>query len=156
MDLSGKNPEEVLRSGRPIEISPRGYSMYPLLVPGRDKVVVVPVTMKRPRNHDIVVFRREGSILVIHRIVKIRRSGDGGREFYIVGDNQKELEGPVRESQICGTVVRINRKGKKIKTDDPLYRILVSVWGFLRPVRPVISRSVAGLKRSVKKFRRRK
>ena len=34
MDLSGKNPEEVLRSGRPIEISPRGYSMYPLLVPG--------------------------------------------------------------------------------------------------------------------------
>ena len=151
MEKQKKNPEELLRSGKPIVISPSGYSMYPLIVPGRDKVMIVPVTMKKPENHDIVLFRREGSILVIHRVVKIRRAADGTRLFYIVGDNQKEIEGPVKESQICGTVTGIIRKGKKIKTSDPLYRSLVSVWVLLRPVRPAISGFAAKVKRAFKR-----
>ena len=142
-----KNPETLLRSGRTIEMSPRGWSMYPLIVPGRDKAVIAPAEGKKLKKLDIALFRREGSILVIHRIAAVRIKKDGSRVYFFVGDNQKELEGPIKEESICGVVTGIVRKGKRMSVDGPLYRASVSVWMFLRPVRPQISHFIAGLKK---------
>lgn len=145
-----KNPEAMLRNGKTIEMSPRGWSMYPLIVPGRDKVILEPVNGRKLKKLDIVLFRREGSILVVHRIAKCRRTSKGRNVYYIVGDNQKELEGPVKEENICGIVTGIVRKGRRMSVNDPLYKASVSVWMALRPIRPVISHTVSRLKKLLK------
>ena len=145
-----KNPEAVLRSGKSIEMAVLGWSMYPLIVYGRDRVVLAPVKGRRLKRLDIVLFRRKGSILVLHRIAKCRRTSDGKNVYYIVGDNQKELEGPVAEEDICGVVTKVIRNGRKISVKDPLYIASVRVWMFLRPVRPVISKVVSRVKKSLR------
>ena len=142
-----KSPEDLLRSGKTIEMSPRGWSMYPLIVPGRDKAVIAPTDGKNLKKLDIALFRREGSILVIHRIAAVRRKKDGSRVYFFVGDNQKELEGPVKEENICGVVTGIVRKGRRMSVNGLLYRASVAVWMFLRPIRPQISHFIARLKK---------
>jgi hypothetical protein len=142
-----KNPEVLLRCGKTIEMSPRGWSMYPLIVPGRDKVIISPTSGRQLKKLDIALFRREGSILVIHRIAAVRKKKDGSRVYFFVGDNQKELEGPVKEESICGVVTGLVRKGRRMSVGGLLYRASVSAWMFLRPVRPQISHFIAGIKK---------
>ncbi len=141
------NPETLLREGKTVSISPKGYSMYPLLIPGRDRVTIVPLSGRKLKKGDIALFRRKGSKLVLHRIIRIKRDRTGGRFFYFCGDNQKEIEGPVREEDICGVVNYIEKKKFKFSVRDPLYFLSVFIWMILRPVRPNISRFLARLKK---------
>ena len=151
--------EKLLAEGNMIQIKPRGYSMYPVLVPGRDEVIVAPVsvdetgegsvdTVEAFRNvshlkrGDVVLYRRDESILVLHRIW--RKQGD---KLYLVGDNQKEIEGPLRTDQMKGIMIGMVRKGKKISVKNPIYRVLTGIWLWMRPVRPVVSKAVAKVKR---------
>jgi len=146
-DTQKSNPETLLREGKAVCISPRGYSMYPLLIPGTDKVVIEPSSGRRLKRGDIALFRRKGSKLVLHRIVRIKIDRTGEHLFYFCGDNQKEIEGPVREEEICGIVTFIEKERFKISVRNPLYVLSVFIWMVLRPVRPNISRFFARLKK---------
>lgn len=134
--------EALLLQGRAVQFKPQGYSMYPLFVPGRDAAVVVPADSGRLKRGDVVLYRRDGSILVLHRIWK--RKGD---QFYLVGDNQKEIEGPLRLDQMRGILVEIIRKGRQFSVKNPIYRTLSALWLWLRPLRPLISQILAGCKK---------
>lgn len=134
--------EEILREGRAIQIKPEGYSMYPLFVPGRDEAIIEPVSGRRLKRGDVALYRRKNSILVLHRIYKC-----DGDNFYMVGDNQKEIEGPMDRECIRGILTGVVRKGKYFPVSDPMYKILSGVWLLLRPFRPVISGTIAKLKR---------
>lgn len=134
--------EELLAQGRTVQFMPQGYSMYPLFVPGRDEAVVAPADPGRLKRGDVVLYRRDGGILVLHRIWK--RKGD---EFYLVGDNQKEVEGPLRPDQMKGVLVQIIRKGKKFSAGNAVYRFAAALWLRFRPMRTFISHAVAGCKR---------
>ncbi len=139
--------EKLLEDGNVIRLKPRGYSMYPLFVPGRDEAVIEKAEVTKLRRGDVILYRRPESILVLHRIWKRK-----GNSVYMVGDNQKEVEGPLSESQIRGKMIGIVRKGKHISVRHPLYQIYSHVWLWLRPVRPVISRMIHWFKvRVVKK-----
>jgi len=140
------NIEDVLRDGRTIQIKPEGYSMYPLFVPGRDEAVIGPLYDRKLKRGDVVLYRRKNSILVLHRICKC-----DGEKFYMVGDNQKDTEGPLDRECIRGVLTGVVRKGKYFPVSDPVYRILSGVWLFLRPFRPVLSGVVAGIKRYIKR-----
>ncbi len=137
--------EKLLQDGNSIKIRPQGYSMYPVLVPGRDEVIVEPLGMKQLRRGDVVLYRRDkknGGILVLHRIWKVKADG-----FYLVGDNQKELEGPLQMEQIKGIMVAMYRKGKYISVKNMFYRGLTGIWLWLRPFRPEIAKTAATLKK---------
>ena len=138
--------EGLLAEGKSIQIYPQGYSMYPLFVPGRDQAVTGPVGEEKLKRGDVVLYRREGSILVLHRIWKRRADG-----FYMVGDNQRAVEGPLRAEQIKGILRRVVRRGKCFSVRNPFYRFLASVWLFLRPLRPALSRTAAGVKRALRR-----
>lgn len=138
--------EKILSEGNTVEIKPRGYSMYPLFVPERDIAVIKPVGEDVLKRGDVVLYRREESILVLHRIWK--KKGD---QFYMVGDNQKETEGPIYRFQIKGKLIGIKRKGRYLDVRNPIYRFLFAVWLFLRPLRPLIAKAVHGAKERVKK-----
>ncbi len=146
-DTQKSNPETLLREGKAVCISPRGHSMYPLLIPGTDKVVIEPSPGRRLKRGDIALFRRKGSKLVLHRIVRIKRDRTGERLFYFCGDNQREIEGPVYEEDICGVVTRIEKPKLKFSVRNPLYVLSVFIWMILRPVRPNISRFLARFKK---------
>jgi len=145
-DISKPSPETLLREGKTVSISPRGYSMYPLLIPGTDRVVIEPLSGKRLKTGDIALFRRKESKLVLHRIVRKEKS-DVGFSYWFCGDNQKEIEGPVSETDICGVVTFIEKKKMKFSVRNPLYVLSVFVWLVLMPLRPNISRLFARLKK---------
>ena len=134
--------EALLLQGRAVQFKPQGYSMYPLFIPGRDQAVVTPVDPALLKRGDVVLYRRDESRLVLHRIWKHR-----GDQFYLVGDNQKEIEGPLRPDQMRGILVEIIRNGRKFSVKNPIYRILSAFWLRLRPLRPLLSHMVAGCKR---------
>ena len=123
--------EQLLASGKTIKLSPQGYSMYPLFIPGRDKACIEPANFSSLKRGDIILYRRDHSILVLHRIWKITDDS-----LYMVGDNQTEIEGPLRADQVRGKLIGFIRNGKFIDVKNPLYRFLSSFWLFLRPVRP--------------------
>ena len=134
--------EKLLTQGSSVQFKPQGYSMYPLFVPGRDEAVVAPANPKQLKRGDVVLYRRDGDILVLHRIWKRKEE-----EFYLVGDNQKEIEGPLRPDQMKGILVQIIRNGRQFSTKNVLYRFLAALWLRLRPLRPLLSHTVARCKR---------
>lgn len=134
--------EQLLREGHTIQIKPQGSSMFPLFIPGRDEALICRAHRDSLRKGDVVLYRRRQGILVLHRIFKITDQG-----FYMVGDNQTEIEGPLQQDQICGILTGIIRNGRYISVKNPLYRILSSLWLRLRPFRPTISRTASRLKR---------
>lgn len=136
------SPEKLLLEGRTIQFTPMGYSMYPLLVPGRDQAVVAPIKDIVPRRGDVVLYRRSGGILVLHRIWKHKKDG-----FYMVGDNEKTVEGPLQREQLKGILVGIVRKGRTFSADHILYRMAAGFWLWLRPVRPHLARLLSKCKR---------
>ena len=132
--------EQLLKDGNIIRIHPQGYSMYPLFLPGRDEALIESVCADACKKNDVVLYRRDSGILVLHRICRITDDG-----FYLVGDNQREVEGPLRPSQIIGRLVAFVRDGKEISAEQPFYRFLSSLWLFLLPVRPFCFRLSAFL-----------
>ena len=107
--------EQLLEAGEVIQIYPEGYSMYPMFVPGRDAAVIKKADVKKIRRADVVLYRRKGSILVLHRVVKRK-----GGQFYMAGDNQTEVEGPVEADQIRGILTAFVRNGRRISVKNPL------------------------------------
>ena len=124
--------EQLLADGYSIRIHPQGFSMYPLFIPGRDEAVIEPIGSKSLRRNDVVLYRRDSGILVLHRIFKINSEG-----VWLVGDNQTEIEGPLRADQMKGLLCAAIRNDREIPTSSPVYRFLTSFWLFLRPIRPV-------------------
>ena len=104
--------------------------MYPMFVPGRDAAVIKKADVKKIRRADVVLYRRKESILVLHRVVKRK-----GGQFYMAGDNQMEIEGPVEADQIRGILTAFVRNGRRISVKNPVYVILSEAWLLLRPVR---------------------
>ena len=127
--------EQLLKDGNIIRIHPQGYSMYPLFLPGRDEALIESVCADACKKNQVVKYPPEYGNLVHQR--KFRNKYDG---FYLVGDNQREVEGPLRPSQIIGRLVAFVRDGKEISVRQSFYRFLSSLWLFLLPVRPLCFR----------------
>ena len=123
--------EQLLTDGKTIKIKPQGYSMYPLFVPGRDEACIERTDFSSLKRGDVILYRRDKSILVLHRIWKITDNS-----FYMVGDNQTEIEGPLRADQVRGKLIGFVRNGKFVTVNNPFYRLLSGLWLFLRPLRP--------------------
>lgn len=135
--------EQLLEEGHVIRIKPEGYSMYPLFVPGRDAAIIEKVSVDTLKKGDVVLYRRDGSILVLHRICRVTQKG-----FYMVGDNQSQIEGPLRPDQIRGKMVAFERKGRRpISVDQMEYRVLSGIWLRLLPMRPIFWKITAFIRK---------
>lgn len=132
----------LLQQGKKIQLKPQGYSMYPFIIPGRDWVVLDGKEIDNLCRGDVILYRRPEGILVLHRIWKIRPEG-----IYLVGDNQKKVEGPVAYTCVLGKMIATIHKGKERKVTKLEYRICSSLWLFLRPFRPFLSKFLAVFKR---------
>lgn len=146
MEKERQDIEQLLKEGNSIQIKPQGYSMYPVLVPGRDEAIIEPLKGKNLKRGDVALYRRReensAGILVLHRVWKVTSEG-----IYMVGDNQKEVEGPLEPEQFIGIMAGMYRKGKYISCSNLGYRFLTGAWLWLRPFRMVITHAAARIKR---------
>ena len=138
--------EPLLKAGACIQIYPQGYSMYPFIDPRRDEVVLAGIEEGSAlRRGDVVLYRRENGMLVLHRIYKIGQDG-----LYLLGDHQTAIVGPVRREQVKGKMTGMVRDGRYMDVGNPGYRMLSVVWLWLRPARRVIMVPAARLRRMVR------
>ena len=138
--------EQLLRDGNIIRIKPQGFSMYPLFISGSDEAFIQQVPVASLKRNDVALYRRDQGILVLHRIVRVTSEG-----YYMTGDNQYEIEGPLRPDQFKGKLIAFVRNGKEISVRNPLYRFLSSLWLLMLPVRPLCFKLTGFLRHSKSK-----
>lgn len=112
---------EVLDSGGQFTIFPRGTSMLPLIVQGRDSVSLVKA--EAYSIGDIAFYQRSDGSFILHRII-----GEKDGIFVMCGDNQLDPEYGIAPSQIIGKAEKITRKGRDIPVDKSAYRAYCSIW----------------------------
>lgn len=137
---------KILQSGQPVNIQPKGTSMYPLIMEQRsDRLTIVPIAdaggISAIKRGDILLYRSEYfKGLIVHRLVRVDRDNN----FYFCGDNQQMIEGPVSADSLYGVVTEITRKGKTFPVSNLIYRFYSFVWtrtiGFRRVFRPMVTR----------------
>ena len=122
--------EETLSAGGTVKLPITGTSMLPLLVAGRDNVVLKKADLPL-RRFDLPLYRRKDGAFVLHRVVAVEKDGT----YTMCGDNQWVKEPGIPGEQIIGIVVEVERKGELISVRSFRYRTYVRVWHALLPVR---------------------
>ncbi len=124
---------EILDSGNGVRITVTGNSMYPFLREKIDSVEMFPESFNSIGVGDIVMIQRDNGEYVMHRVLNKKRNC-----FYILGDSQLWVEGPIIPEQLTAVVKTIWRKNKKIKCSNILLSVLSIIWLYLFPFRKVI------------------
>lgn len=56
----------------------------------------------------------------------------------MIGDNQMEVEGPLRPEQIRGVLLAFIKKGRKISVKNPFYIVISRLWMLAKPLRGIV------------------
>ena len=122
-----------MEKGMKAKLSPNGGSMLPFIVGGRDEALLV--LLQKLKRGDVVLYRRNNGTYVLHRIHHIVNK-NGEEQYYMIGDSQVEIEGPLDRTQILGMAESFIRKGKRFSKHHIGYKIWFHSWLFLRIFRP--------------------
>ena len=125
---------ELAEEGRVVSMLVAGSSMSPFLCHNRDYIYFT-----RPdrelRRGDMVFYQRDSGQYVMHRIYKKKTDG-----YYMVGDAQTQIEGPLRRDQIFALIIKVKRKEKIIRPGNFWWEFFEHVWIRIIPLRKVIEK----------------
>lgn len=124
--------KEMIEQNMDVSIVISGNSMSPFLVNQRDVIYLSKINRKLKKG-DLVLYQRLSGQYVVHRIVKVKKSG-----YYLAGDNQIAIEGPILDKQIFGLVTKVKRKGKWIEAGNFWWKFFEHVWIWVLPWRMII------------------
>lgn len=124
--------KEMIEQNMDVSIVISGNSMSPFLVNQRDVIYLSKINRKLKKS-DLVLYQRLSGQYVVHRIVKVKKSG-----YYLAGDNQIAIEGPILDKQIFGLVTKVKRKGKWIEAGNFWWEFFEHVWIWVLPWRMII------------------
>lgn len=114
--------KQLVEEGETVSMRIVGSSMSPFLIHDRDLI-----TFKAPERElkkgDMVFFQRESGQYVMHRIYAVKPDG-----YYMVGDAQTEIEGPIRREQIFAVIIKVRRKDKWVEPGDFWWNFFERVW----------------------------
>lgn len=126
--------KELVEQGGEANMIIWGTSMNPFLVHNRDRIFFS--APSRPlRRGDMVFYRRQNGDYVMHRICRVQ-----GGAYYMTGDGQTEVEGPIAREQIFALVTKVYRKGRMIDRRNFWWKFFAGPWLLLRPLRLKILR----------------
>ena len=127
--------EEYLANEQEVVICVRGNSMFPLIRNITDSIKLKSASFDQIKKLDIVLIRRDSEAYILHRVCKKTPSA-----FYLVGDNQKEIEGPLRPDNLIAVVAEIYRGELIIRRGSLFWNVYGWIWLVLRPFRePILS-----------------
>lgn len=125
---------DLVEEGHEVSVKISGNSMAPFLRENRDTAY-----FKAPDRElmvgDIVFFQRANGQFILHRIYKIELD-----RYYLVGDAQREIEGPVLSEQIFAIVTSVERNGKIVKPGDMTWDFFAKFWLKIIPLRSKLIR----------------
>lgn len=127
--------ENLIAEGATVPLCVSGSSMNPFLISRRDVVYLRKHTENDLKNGSIVLFKRINGSLVLHRIKKVCSDGS----MLLCGDAQSKCE-KVEKSQIIACVSEIEQKGKRKCPESFYWKMLMFIWEFLIPIRPLFMR----------------
>jgi len=137
---------ELLDQGQSARIIVSGNSMYPFLRDGIDSAEFTKSSFEQVRRGDIVLIRRTDGYYVMHRIFRKKKNS-----FFIIGDAQQWIEGPLTPNQLIAVVPVIWRKEKRILCSNRWWCLLVRLWLILRPFRYFILKVYRKIRKLYKK-----
>lgn len=124
--------KQLVEEGETVSMRIVGSSMSPFLIHDRDLI-----TFKAPEGElkkgDMVFLQRESGQYVMHRIYAVKPDG-----YYMVGDAQTEIEGPIRREQIFAVIIKVRRKGKWMEPGNFWWNFFERVWINIIPVRKAV------------------
>lgn len=133
---------EILEQGQNVRILVIGHSMYPFLRDGIDHVELAKTSFEALNRGDIVMIRRTNGSYIMHRVYRKDKEC-----FYMVGDAQQWIEGPLFPIQIVAVVTAVLRKENYISCSSWLWRFTSGLWLLLRPSRYFLLRVFGKMKR---------
>ncbi len=133
---------ECMEAGSEVVLIVTGNSMRPFLASCRDQVVLKKCDATTLQIGDVPLYRRADGQFVLHRIVDI-----GASTYTMCGDAQTAKEYGVPNNRILAVAVGFHRKGKYVPCTNFWYKAYVRVWMVLRPVRPILLKSMYLYKR---------
>lgn len=131
----------LLEEGQTLSVQPTGTSMSPFFLGNRDTLFIGKPTFPLKKG-EIALYKRHTGAYYVHRVYRVLPT-ESSFSYFMLGDNQTWIEGPIPQEQVYGVVKSYLRKGKKIDcTSNQMYNLLWKIWMFLRPVRPVLNRLI--------------
>ena len=109
---------ELLQDGYSVNFSAPGHSMYPTIM-ANEKIVVAPINPAVVQMGDIILYRTNGH-LIAHRVTLINKLNNDAIptypdwSFILKGDALPTYDEPVKDEQILGKVISIERNGCRI------------------------------------------
>ena len=125
---------ELAGEGRVVSMLIAGSSMSPFLCHNRDYIYFTKPD-RELRRGDMVFYQRDTGQYVMHRIYKRKKDG-----YYMVGDAQTQIEGPLRGDQIFARIIKVKRKGRIIEPGNFWWEFFEHVWIRIIPMRKVIEK----------------
>jgi len=104
--------------------------MYPFLRDGLDCVELSACSFDTAKKGDIVLIQRKTGEYVLHRILCKKKS-----VFYIIGDAQQWIEGPLEKEQLIAVVSAIRRGKRTISCSNFIWKLLSFLWLGVIPIR---------------------
>ena len=114
--------KEQVEEGREAVMRIAGNSMYPFLAHERD-YIAFQAPDRELRKGDMVFFQRMDGTYVMHRICKCTPEG-----YYLIGDAQTQMEGPVKREQIFARITKVQRKEKWLTNGNLLWEFFEKIW----------------------------
>ncbi|MDO4180135.1 MAG: S24/S26 family peptidase [Bacteroidales bacterium] len=122
----------LVEEGKQVSLIISGCSMSPFLIHARDAICFAKPDRELQKG-DMVFFQRSDGNFVMHRIYKIKNGA-----YYIIGDAQTTMEGPIRREQIFALIKQVRRKGKWIAPGDFWWEFFAHIWLNIIPLRRII------------------
>lgn len=122
--------KDILDSRKSVRITITGMSMYPFLRECLDSVELSFASFQTINKGEIVLVLRNNGQYALHRVIKKEEEC-----FYMIGDAQQWIEGPLYSNQLIAVVTAVWRKNKRIEYTNVWWRILSLIWLKIIPFR---------------------
>lgn len=123
---------ELVENGEEVGMRIAGNSMAPFLIHERDYIHFSKPNRPLERG-DMVFYQRKNGQFIMHRIWKVKPEG-----YYMVGDAQTVIEGPIEREQIFALINKVRRKEQWVEAGDFWWEFFAHIWIRMVPLRHVI------------------
>lgn len=110
--------EAAFEAGASFRFFQRGASMLPMLREGVDSVQLISPEGQDIKKGDVILYRRENGVFVLHRIVGVASDGS----FVLCGDNQWLLERGIRKENVIALLEGFWRGDEWVSCEDKKYQ----------------------------------
>jgi len=139
---------ELLQEGTQVWLTVTGMSMYPFLREDKDSVKLVSACFDTINKGDIVLIQRVSGEYILHRVFK-----KDDNCFFMAGDAQKWIEGPLEPDRLIAAVAEIRRNGRTISCRNIFWNLLTAFWMKAIPLRNYLLKTIRILAKMKCNFR---